>query len=164
MGYKYYDTPKGEDIFKKLWVTGKYAGAAGLAWSTIDVMLYSYPKGYLQTIGRYAYITGPVIGIAATYTITSNIAASLRKKDDTLNYVLGGVAAGCMVGAYRKSIMVGFCSSVAFAVAGIVKKSSIDEGWSFFPDMSRQYSGVSSRWFDYTLTAERPKNWTTGEK
>lgn len=163
MGYKYYDTPKGDDIFKKLWVTTKIAGSAGLMWSTADVMLYSYPKGYLQTIGRYAYITGPLVGIAAAFTITSNISASLRKKDDNWNYVLGGIAAGNMVGAWRKSIMVGFLASVGFTVAGLVKKNSLDEGWAFMPPINRQVSGVNSKWYDFSLTEERPKNWTTGK-
>lgn len=164
MGYKYYDTPKGEDIVKKLWVTTKIAGSAGLMWSTIDVMLYSKPIGYLQTIGRYAYITGPFVGIAAAFAIASNVSASIRKKDDSLNYVIGGIAAGNMVGAWRKSIMVGFCASVAFAVAGIVKKSSIDDDWAFLQPINRQVSGVNTRWWDFTLTRERPRNWTTGKE
>lgn len=164
MGYKYYDTPKGEDILKKLWISTKLAGSAGLMWSTIDVILNSKPKGYLPTIGRYMYITGPFIGMAGAYTVTSNVAASLRKKDDSLNYILGGIAAGNMAGAWRKSLMVGFVWSVAFAVAGIVKKSSIDGGWELLPEENnRVVTCVNSRWYDFTLTKERPRNWTTGQ-
>lgn len=42
--YKYYDSPEGQDLIKKLFVTGKYATVAGLGWSSIDVLLYSKPK------------------------------------------------------------------------------------------------------------------------
>lgn len=164
MGYKYYDTPMGQDSLKKLWITTKLAGTGGLAWSTIDVMLNSKPKGYLPTIGRYIYITGPFIGIAGAFSITANAAANFRGKDDTWNYVLGGIASGCITGAWRRSVMVGFVWSVVFAVAGIVKKSSIDEGWEIltFPK-NRVYTTVFPRQFDFTLTKERPRNWTVGE-
>lgn len=164
MGYKYYDTPKGEDVHKKLWVATKYAGAAGLMISTADVMLHSYPKGYLQTIGRYGYITGPFIATAATFTIASNLLTSIRKKDDSINYFLGGVAAGSVVGAWRKSLMAGFVAAMALGTLAVVKKSSIDEGWVFMPPMERAFSGVNTQAYDFTLTAERPRNWTTGKQ
>lgn len=162
MSYKYYDTPMGEDVFKKLWVSGRIAGAAGLLISTCDVMLYSYPKGYLQTMGRYIYITGPFIATAAAFTTTANMLASARGKDDRLNYFLGGVAAGTIIGTWRKSLMVGFAFSVAFGVMGIVRKDALDNNWLFNPPVVRSYSGPNAHNYDFTLTKERPRNWTTG--
>lgn len=49
-------------------------------------------------------------------------------------------------------------------MAGVVKKTSIQEGWLFFPDNSskRQYGGLVAN--DWTLTAERPRNWTIKEE
>lgn len=151
----------GEDVFKKLWVSAKIAGGAGLMISTGDVMLYSHPKGYLQTMGRYIYITGPFIATAAAFTTTANVLASARGKDDRWNYFLGGVAAGSVVGAWRKSLMVGFVFSMAFGAMGVVRKDALDEGWLFDPPVVKSYSGVNSRNYDYTLTKERPRNWTT---
>lgn len=80
--YKYYDHPDGEDAFGKMVAANKYAAAAGLAWSTVDVMTLSKPQGYLPTIGRFAYNTGPLMGMATAFTLTTFAATNFRGKDD----------------------------------------------------------------------------------
>lgn len=50
-------------------------------------------------------------------------------------------------------------------IAGVIKKMSIEQGWEFLPDPPmRQYGGVNIAKNDYTIMAERPKNWTTEKK
>lgn len=79
----YYDHPEGEDAFGKMVATNKYAMAAGLTWASYDVLMITKPQGYLSTIGRYAYYTGPFMGMASAFTITTFAANKLRGKNDT---------------------------------------------------------------------------------
>lgn len=79
---KYYDHPDGEDAFGKIVATNKYAVSAGVAWSMFDVLTLSKPQGYLPTLGRFAYNTGPLMGMATAFTLTTLVATNARGKDD----------------------------------------------------------------------------------
>lgn len=157
MGYKYYDTPEGQDAFKKLGVTMKYAGAFGLAYSTLDVLTLSHPKGYGNVIGRYAYFTFPMLGMAAAFTTTTYIATNARGKDDKLNYVFGALAASGVCAAWQKSPIAGLWGGIFFSTAAILKKSSIQDGWVFFPEVKPMTGTVNSHKSDWSLTKDRPK-------
>lgn len=76
--YKYYDTPEGEDIFKKTFVTSKYAVLTSIPPATFDVLLYSHPKGFFQTALRYGVYLGPAVAMATAFTLTANIAQNMR--------------------------------------------------------------------------------------
>lgn len=78
----YYDKPEGEDCFGKILATNSYAVAAGLAWSTIDVLMLARTKGYIPTIARFAYNIGPMMGMASAFTLTTYVATNVRGKDD----------------------------------------------------------------------------------
>lgn len=53
----------------------------------------------------------------------------------------------------------------SLGIAGVIKKMSIDQGWEFFPKpATHQYGGLNIVKHDWTITAERPKNWTTEKK
>lgn len=80
---QYYDKPEGQDAFGKMVATNRLALAAGLIWSTYDILFITKPKGYIKTIGRYGYFTGPFMGMATAFTMTTYTAAKLRGKDDT---------------------------------------------------------------------------------
>jgi NADH dehydrogenase (ubiquinone) 1 alpha subcomplex subunit 11 len=79
---KYYDSPEGEDALGKMFVTNKYALAGGLAWSTVDVLMVSHPKGYLPTLSRYIYFTAPLMGMASAFTLGTYFGRKLRGVDD----------------------------------------------------------------------------------
>lgn len=51
------------------------------------------------------------------------------------------------------------------AIAACIKKNSVIEGWRFMPEIKQHGMGTytSHRLHDFTLTAERPRNWTTGK-
>lgn len=83
---RYYDHPEGQDAFGKMIATNKYALSAGLIWSSYDVLMATKPQGYLATIGRYAYWTGPFMGMASAFTMTTLATTKLRGKCDTLVY------------------------------------------------------------------------------
>ncbi|XP_068143999.1 NADH dehydrogenase [ubiquinone] 1 alpha subcomplex subunit 11 [Drosophila tropicalis] len=157
----YYDHPDGEDAFGKIVATNRYAVAAGLAWSTVDVLTLSKPQGYLPTLGRFAYNTGPLMGMATAFTLTTLAATNARGKDDKINYFLGGFAAGGVFGAWKHNHVAGLCAGLFLGLAGVIKKMSIEQGWEFFPEPpTHQYGGVNVASNDWTITAERPKNWT----
>lgn len=47
-------------------------------------------------------------------------------------------------------------------MAGVIKKMSVEQGWEFFPDTPlKQYGGLNIAENDWTIMADRPKNWTT---
>lgn len=103
----YYKYPEGQDIVGKMLYCNKITGSIGLAVALLDVQVYNKPKGYLAALGRVAYWTGPALGMASAFVATAYIATNLRQKDDSWNYALGGLASGAVLGAFRKSILVG---------------------------------------------------------
>lgn len=78
----YYDHPEGEDIIGKMIATNKFAVLVGVAFSTVDVLLYSHTKGYMATLGRYLKFTGPLVGVASAFTLGTFMSTRLRGKDD----------------------------------------------------------------------------------
>lgn len=79
---QYYDKPEGQDAFGKMVATNRYALATGLVFSTYEVLFVSKPQGYIKTLGRFAYFTGPLMGMASAFTMTTYTANRLRGKDD----------------------------------------------------------------------------------
>lgn len=79
---QYYDKPEGEDAFGKMVATNRHALAAGLVFSTYEVLFVSKPKGYFNTIARYGYFLGPAMGLASAFTMTTYSLTRLRGKDD----------------------------------------------------------------------------------
>lgn len=166
MGYSYYDTPDGEDCFKKLWYTTRFAAVSGLVVSAIDVRLYSHTQGLYPTAARFAHFTFPFIGMAAAFTATTCLATSVRQKDDKLNYILGACAAGGVFGAWRKCAFSGFVGSVVLSFMAVVKKISLEEGWEPFPNYAplHMYGSLRGARHDWTLTKPRPKTWKESEE
>lgn len=106
----------------------------------------------------------PVLAVAATFVSVSNLLGSIRKKDDEFNWFAGGVSSGIILGKYFKSPRTGFVSSVLFGfglmgikVAHLNNYSIRNEYGSIIPE-----GGATAHKYDFTLTKERPKNWTTG--
>lgn len=165
MGYSYYDTPDGEDCFKKLWYTTKFAAVSGLVVSAIDVRLYSHTQGIYPTAARFAHFTFPFIGIAAAFTATTCVATSVRHKDDKLNYIIGAFAAGGVFGAWRKSVMAGFAGSLFFSALAFLKKTSLEDGWELVPNKIplRTYGSLRGSRHDWTITAPPQKTWKESE-
>lgn len=164
LNYKYYDTPEGSDIFKKTFVTSKYAAIAGFGAASFDVLMYSHPKGAVKTIGRYAWYLGPLVGMATAFTLTANVSQNIRGKNDKLNYFLGGLAAGSIFGTWARSITVGVPAALLLGAVAVVKKTGVDEGWVFLPQIQMATKTIQSVRHDWTMTedVEELKNFTTG--
>lgn len=164
LNYKYYDTPEGQDIYKKTFVTCKYAAISGLAFSAFDVLMFSHPKGFVNTVGRVGYLVGPLVGMAAAFTVTSNMVQNYRGKNDKLNYFLGGAAAGAVYGAWMRSATIGVPAACILGAIAVIKKTGIDEGWVFVPDTTLASKSIQSVRHDWTLAKDIPelKTYVTG--
>ncbi|GJQ66644.1 hypothetical protein Trydic_g4613 [Trypoxylus dichotomus] len=163
--YNYFDTPEGEDIFKKLWVVIKPTALTGIAISTVNVLCFPKKRTYLELLGRYAYFTLPLVGIVSAFIITTNLAVNYRHKDDKLNWTLGALAAGGIVGAWRRSVQAGSTACIAFTLAANVKKHCLQNNWTLIP-LENKNAGMGALHgprYDWTLTQERPRNWTRGQ-
>lgn len=103
-----------------------FQAVAGLTSATYDVVLYSKPKGIPNIIGRYAFHVGPMMGIATAFTTATYAATKFRGKDDSFNYVLGGIAAGGVVGAWSKSFVTGCLAGLIMGECewGVLSKDS----------------------------------------
>lgn len=158
--YKYYDSPEGEDCLKKLAYVTKYCGIYGFIGSTIDILLYSHPKGYGSIVGRYAYITFPIMGMGAAFTAATCAATNLRKKDDKLNYFIGALSAASVWGAWKKSYKIGIYGGLALGLAAVIFKDSVENNWPILKH-SRARMNMDS-WTlhqDWSLTKDPSPTW-----
>ncbi|XP_044263317.1 uncharacterized protein LOC123010470 [Tribolium madens] len=163
--FDYCSSPDGEDVLQKFGVIAKPVALTAFAFSTIDVMLHSHPKGYMQTIARYCHCSWPIFGAATAFVIGSNLAGSLRKKDDRLNWFIGGASAGAIAGIWRKNTLTGCIVATFAGIVALSKKHCIMNGTHLlYPkEYHVQYGGLRTVRQDWTLTKHRPGNWTTGE-
>lgn len=115
-----------------------------------DVLLISHPKGYVQTAGRFVYYMGPMTAMAAAFAATTCIATSIRGKDDRLNYVIGAASSAAVYGAWKNSISSGLNAAVLFGIAAFLKKTSVDEGWAIFPQITQQRNTFNALQYDFS--------------
>ena len=131
--------------------------STGLGVAVTDILLYSHPKGYLQTAGRFVRYMGPFTVMAATFAGTVCIATTVREKDDRLNYLLGGVAAGSIYGAARGSLHAGLGAAFGLGIIAFAKKWKIEAGMdkpiqvnphkiSLFDTRAHDYSGLKGKY------------------
>ncbi|XP_019879876.1 uncharacterized protein LOC109607855 [Aethina tumida] len=162
--YKYFDTPDGEDVFKKLLCVLKPTFLTAFGVSTADVLLYSHPKGYAKILSRYAFIGLPIVGIASTFVLATNMCANIRKQDGMINWFVGGAAAGSLVGVWARRPMMGFNAAIALGILGAMRKNADQNKWHvFYPDdMPIGYGTIWGVNQDWTLLPDtRPKGWTS---
>lgn len=159
MGYKYYDTPDGQDCLKKLAVATKYGAIYGLFTSALDVLCISHPKGYGATFARIGYVTLPFLGVGATFATSTCLLTDLRNKDDHLNYLIGGALSGAIVGVWQRSAQIGSITAVFFGIGACVVKDGVNEKWSWISDYKRSFGDFWTINYDLSLTKERPKSW-----
>jgi NADH dehydrogenase (ubiquinone) 1 alpha subcomplex subunit 11 len=79
---QYYAKPAGEDYVGKMYATNRIAVSAALGVATMDILMYSHPKGYLPTISRLGWWVGPAIGMASAFTTGHYLSTRIRGKDD----------------------------------------------------------------------------------
>jgi len=166
---QYYDKPEGEDYAGKMIATNRMTLAAAVLCATTDVVMVSHPKGFLPTVSRFMYWMGPAVGMASAFTTAAYVSQKLRGgTNDKINYVVGSCAAAGVFGAWRRNVVTGFTMCIFFSIAGCMKKLSFEEGWEFFPkseyDKGRVTMGTNVARYDFTLSADPGKGWTTGKE
>ncbi|XP_032519623.1 NADH dehydrogenase [ubiquinone] 1 alpha subcomplex subunit 11 [Danaus plexippus] len=164
--YKYYDTPEGQDIYKKAFVTSKYAALTGLGIGTYDVLMYSHPKGLFNTAYRFGYFIVPMVGMATTFAVTANAIQNYRGKNDELNYFLGGAASGALFAVWQRSGLIALPAAVVLGVAAAIKKQAYDNNFTFFPQIKYATKSAVNVKSDWSLVkdVEELKTWTTGSQ
>ncbi|XP_017768537.1 PREDICTED: NADH dehydrogenase [ubiquinone] 1 alpha subcomplex subunit 11 [Nicrophorus vespilloides] len=158
--YAYFDTPDGEDVFPKLWSVLKPTFIVGLGLSTVDVLLHSKPQGYAKILGRYAFLTLPLMGMSAAFVVTTNMACNIRSKDDKINWLLGGAAAGAIFGAWRGNTEAACAGMMALSGLAVGKKHCIQNGYTIIPTHVHPMAGtIWTPKHDWTLTKDNPGAW-----
>lgn len=174
--YNYFAAPDGEDVPQKmrymLWKTG----IIGLGLSVIDAICLSrHLRTYTMMTKRFAYITCPVIVAGCTFTWCSNTLGSLKKKyiavekkemcvDDVAassawNWGLGATLGSLACFAWTKNLApVLLTTGTASLILAGVRYGDIVEYNPFYLEQRPRYFAVIH---DYTLTAERERNWTS---
>ncbi|XP_045776804.1 NADH dehydrogenase [ubiquinone] 1 alpha subcomplex subunit 11-like [Maniola jurtina] len=156
--YKYYDTPDGCDVFKKVLVTSRYGAMAGLIMSTYDVLMYSHAIGFGPIMRRYAYHTIPLTLMGATFAGVTNTVLRMREKDDLLNYFIGGFACGPILRFYLGTNHAVLLGGLALGIIAMVKKDSVDSGYELLPTAPPSHMRSVGKWrADYTLVPD-PKD------
>lgn len=162
--FEYFDSPDGYDIVPKFGVIAKPLCYTALFASTTDVMVYSKPQTYMQYAGRFIHISWPIFGAATAFVVGHNVMGSLRNTDDKLNWFIGGALAGSVIGIWRKNFLLGLNMAVLGGCIMAGKKYAHENGrFLLISDtFNPQIGSVRSVRQDWTLSAERPRNWTTG--
>lgn len=162
---KYYEKPEGVDIFEKWWNVMKATSFVAASASAADLVLYSRPTKYLPALGRIAFISLPIMGIASTFVLVANGAASFRKKDDVFNWGLAGAAVGSLMGVWTRKRIVGLNCAVVFSLLAMIKKDCDIHGYDWFPppeNVSFSFGNATSAHHDWTLTGEGKRGWVKG--
>ncbi|XP_034834215.1 NADH dehydrogenase [ubiquinone] 1 alpha subcomplex subunit 11-like [Maniola hyperantus] len=155
--YKYYDTPDGCDVFKKVLVTSRYGAMAGLLLSTYDVLMYSHAIGFGPIMRRYAYHTIPLTLMGATFAGVTNTVLRMREEDDLLNYFIGGFACGPILRFYLGTNHAVLLGGLALGIIAMIKKDSVDSGYELFPHLPTHMRSVRKWRADYTYVPD-PKD------
>lgn len=163
--YSYFDTPDGEDCLKKLYFCSKNAAILGLFASTMDVLHYSHPKGYGAMIGRYAYTTLPITAMGAAFAAATCTAANIRKKDDKGNFAIGGLAAGAIWGAWKKSYKFGIYGGFALAGFAVILKDSYQNDWPILNTDPKRVP-YTPFWIrqDWSIVEDPGRTWKRGDE
>lgn len=163
-GYRYYDTPDGEDCLKKLIAINKIALFFGVSASTLDVVMYSKPTNFTSFAARYARITFPIMAVASTFSVTSCLLTSYRGDKDTHNYFCGGFAAGCVAGAIARNGILGTTAAVVFGFVAYVRKACDLEGISWngtYPP--HNLANIWAIKLNNSMYEEKPRGWKKSE-
>jgi len=162
--YQYYDTPDGEDVFKKIKVLAGYACRLGVAASTIDIFAISQPRCPAAFIARFWIYIPPPVAVAVTYPSVMHLLTIWRKKDTALNAGIAGMVAGSMLGAFRKSMFVGCHAAVYLGIVTIFLKHLKLQDCPLAPDWDLmgeeiQLGAAYIGKFDASFYEPRPKGW-----
>jgi len=126
--YYWYDTEDGEDILKKL----DFATKLGLIGS-FPLVVFDQVLNQQKTIRgygfRYLAFTVPAVGMAGMFTLTTQmLCKNVPQVDPKIHYMIGGMAAGSVLGAAKRSMYLGSVTGMYLAVAAFIARSLHETG------------------------------------
>jgi len=150
-----------ENLVNKCLVMTKHTGLLTGFFTLIDVVGVNEHKGIthaLQTVIRYSR---PLIGGGLAYMSLTNVAASLRNKNDSTNHMWGGIGWGLVAGAHTRNLQTGVNTAIVMGLFGMAYKEYVLKGLDLIPDLPRaKMNGFSlTHKMDFTLFPERPSYW-----
>jgi len=153
----------GDGLIFKTYVMTKYTTLATFLGVSFDATVGTRPKDLAGLLRRVGYWSVPIIGGGIAYTSMVSVAASIRKKDDQWNHVIGGIGAGTVCGGARRSIMFGVFMSAVLAFVGASYKESIMFEFEIFKETRNIKRGfANSHLWDLSLrhkTEPERGNW-----
>lgn len=150
--YRYYDSPDGQDLFRKTEYLCRKIGRSSGCFAAADVLLGMQPKSYWSMAERYFRVFAPPVAAGAVFTTTVYIATKLRKKDDAWNHVLGGVAATHFLNRFFKNTHLLWSFAFPFLLTLYVYKDlKLKEGYEFQPDITDCQYNMGSYVHEYDL-------------
>ncbi|XP_050682710.1 NADH dehydrogenase [ubiquinone] 1 alpha subcomplex subunit 11-like [Leptidea sinapis] len=152
--YGYYDTPEGCNIDKKMMSLARYGAAIGAIISTYDVLMYSRAVGFIPMLKRYMFHSGSLMLMGATFAAVANGALLFRKKDDHLNYFLGGFACGPIMAYYFGTNHMYVVGGLFAGAVAAVQKEALVHGHQLVPHVQGHMGLVNSWRNDFTLLAD----------
>ncbi|ETW86887.1 hypothetical protein HETIRDRAFT_41217 [Heterobasidion irregulare TC 32-1] len=96
---------------------GLQAGLVGAFVSAVQNALGTHSKGASGFLSRSGGTIGFFAAMGSTFALTESIVANQRQKDDALNGVAGGCAAGFLAGIKSRSLPVAVASCALIGVA-----------------------------------------------
>ncbi|CAK9302903.1 unnamed protein product [Gordionus sp. m RMFG-2023] len=121
--YKYFDTPDGQDVCKKMYYTSATTTQAGILFSCYQVLLKELTPTWQHGVVRAASLTWPFTVAGLLYSGTTFMSCRLRNKDDELNHFFGGLSVGLAIYYRYKRPSYAWGYGLFLGVVGLVFKS-----------------------------------------
>ncbi|XP_034940188.1 uncharacterized protein ND-B14.7 [Chelonus insularis] len=156
-GPNYYDSPEGTDPIGKLWGVNKYAVVTGIATTSYDCLAISHAQNIREVANVAGFWFAPLIGCATAFASVTYMATDIRKKDDKINYVLGALACGPILHAWRKNFEFTCWATAILMISAWLKKDSIQNDWQFVGKLDKKYGNYFDTYDTTIITEEWPK-------
>ncbi|KAK6643506.1 hypothetical protein RUM43_005016 [Polyplax serrata] len=164
IGRSYADAPEGEDMEGKLIWANRYAFAFGTFWAAVDIMGSPPITKVSHMIFTVVRRVLPLMGVGSAYTLGTYASVHYRKKDDYVNHMYGGVAAGALVGLMISKPAYGLYACLIFPLFGGCHKHSLIISKRHELPYRETLSPYWSRKLDFSLVPERKGNWTSQQQ
>ncbi|CAL1695643.1 unnamed protein product [Somion occarium] len=96
---------------------GLQAAGVGALVSAVQNALGTHTSGASGFLTRYGGTIGIFAAMGATFALTESVVANTREKDDALNGVAGGCAAGFLAGIRARSLPMAVASCAVLGTA-----------------------------------------------
>lgn len=165
---RYYDTPDGQDYFKKLYFLARPAFEYGMFMAGTDAVAGARAVGWIPLVDRFFRVTSRPVITAFLFESTVYISTKLRKKDDEWNHVFGGLVCGYYwsrhIGFNPITIPLTLVACVSLAVWKHVKMEGFNAFYDDYLIRDEVETSAVARFNDWTWNKQLPRTWLTPEE